>query len=72
MSRDKFFDQQICSRCPNDLKTRIQSWFNEDVICPACSEYEKKTIRRKLTEKFGNDFEGCDKTLKELEKMLES
>lgn len=37
---DTFFIQKHCDRCPNDLKTRTLSWFNDDTICMECSSKE--------------------------------
>jgi hypothetical protein len=54
---DSFFTQNNCDRCPNDLKVRIQSWFNNQTICMECSAKEdviKKALR-----------ENGDKTAKE-------
>ncbi len=40
---DKFFTQKYCDRCGKDLKDgRIMSMFNEDCICMACCNEEKK------------------------------
>ena len=44
---DKFFSQTKCSRCGSELNTRIMSRFNEDVICMACADAEKKHPRYK-------------------------
>ena len=39
---DRFFTQQKCSRCSNDLSSgRIMSMFNEDCICMECSKKER-------------------------------
>ena len=56
---DEFFSKTKCDRCPNDLKTRTMSWFNDDTICLACSAEESK-IKKALREKGIEDaMEGC-------------
>jgi hypothetical protein len=56
---DPFFHQSNCSRCGNDLKARIMSWFNDDTICMDCSAKEKE-IKAKLRAKgIENAMEGC-------------
>jgi hypothetical protein len=60
MRNDMFFVQKTCSRCPNDLKARIMSWFNDDTICMECADKESK-IKEALKEEGKNpsDYEGC-------------
>jgi|GEM_PF-1035815 len=41
-SQDTFFAETNCQRCGKELKVRIMSKMNEDVICPECAEAEKK------------------------------
>jgi hypothetical protein len=56
---DMFLNQKTCSRCPNNLKVRIMSWFNDDTICMDCSDKESE-IKRKLREKgIDSAMEGC-------------
>ena len=57
---DQFYTQQVCSRCPNDLKVRIMSWFNNDTICLECATKEDE-IKKKLKEQGKNpsSYEGC-------------
>ena len=40
--RDSFFFKTRCDRCGTPLTVRIMSMFNEDVICMACKEKERK------------------------------
>jgi hypothetical protein len=57
---DTFFTQSTCDRCPNDLKVRTMSWFNDDTICFECAVKETK-IKDNL-ESLGLDmvdYEGC-------------
>jgi hypothetical protein len=35
-----FFTKKSCDRCGAELKIRIMSMFNEDVICMSCKEKE--------------------------------
>lgn len=37
---DDFFKKKFCDRCGKELKVRIMSMFNEDVICMECKEKE--------------------------------
>jgi hypothetical protein len=37
---DDFFKKNFCDRCGAELKVRIMSMFNEDVICMECKEKE--------------------------------
>jgi len=37
---DDFFKKKFCDRCGGELKVRIMSMFNEDVICMECKEKE--------------------------------
>lgn len=39
---DDFFKKKFCDRCGAELKVRIMSMFNEDVICMECKEKETK------------------------------
>ena len=32
----------ICMRCNKETNTHRMSWFNTDLICPACQEAEKQ------------------------------
>ena len=57
MPMDKFFNQDNCDRCHKPLMVRTMSWFNEDTICPVCSDKESE-IRKKLPN-AGKDYEGC-------------
>jgi hypothetical protein len=43
MSRE-FFEQERCDRCQSELMVRTMSWFNRDVICTDCSDWEDKII----------------------------
>ena len=57
---DQFFYQERCDRCPNDLRVRIMSWFNNDTICMDCAAKEKE-IKSAMKE-HGVDpaeYEGC-------------
>jgi hypothetical protein len=39
---DKFFTQDNCDRCDNDLSGgRIMSMYNEDCICMDCKDRER-------------------------------
>ena len=40
--QDRFFQVTRCDRCGAPLTVRIMSMFNEDVICMACKEKERK------------------------------
>lgn len=43
MLTDKFFTQNHCDRCGNELKSgRIMSMFNEDCICRECKTKETR------------------------------
>jgi len=57
---DTFLTQTICSRCPNELKVRKLSWFNDDVLCPDCIEKEQELKRELRKNKIDtNKLEGC-------------
>ena len=45
MKTDTFLSQEKCSRCGAPLTTRMMSRMNEDVLCMACAEEEKKHPR---------------------------
>ena len=57
---DTFFTQTTCDRCPNDLKVRMMSWFNDDTICTDChwKEEEIKDSLKALS-LDPKDYEGC-------------
>ena len=56
---DPFFSQSTCDRCPNDLRARIMSWFNNDTLCMECSDKET-VIKKQLRDKgIGNAMESC-------------
>ena len=39
---DTFFSKTRCDRCGAPLTVRIQSMYNEQVICMACKEKERQ------------------------------
>ncbi|MBD36089.1 MAG: gamma-glutamylcyclotransferase [Actinobacteria bacterium] len=39
----------ICDRCEKETQMFYTSWYNQQNICPACSEKEKKR----------NDYQAC-------------
>ena len=39
---DDFFRKKVCDRCGAPLTVRIMSMFNEQVICMACKEKERR------------------------------
>lgn len=58
-TRDPFFTQSTCSRCPNPLSARTMSWFNKDTICMECSAKEQ-VIKTALRAKgIADAMEGC-------------
>jgi hypothetical protein len=57
---DPFFTQTKCDRCPNDLKVRTLSYFNEETICMECKD--KETEIKELYRTAGvnpSTLEGC-------------
>lgn len=37
---DEFFTKKTCDRCGAELTARIQSMYNEDLICMDCKQKE--------------------------------
>ena len=37
---DSFFTKKRCDRCGKELTVRIQSMYNDDVLCTECKEKE--------------------------------
>lgn len=44
---DEFFSKKNCDRCGKELKSRIMSKMNEDVLCEECCNEEKMHSRYK-------------------------
>jgi len=58
---DMFYKKKNCERCGLDFKDsilRIQSWFNDDVICSTLCNLEEKKILKSLGDKK-YEFENC-------------
>jgi hypothetical protein len=73
MNNREFTSKANCDHCGEPLKPmRTLSWFGEHVICAgsekSCSKLEDK-LKSRLRNKYGEDFEGCDKPLTEIIKM---
>jgi hypothetical protein len=73
MNNDKFFSQENCDRCGNDLSVRTMSWFNRETICLHCAEKESRI--KVLLKHLGEDieaYEGCGTIpdVKELERRV--
>jgi hypothetical protein len=69
---DPFFNQETCSRCPNDLKIRTMSWFNEDTLCMDCARDEddiKEAIKK--AGRDPRDYEGCGQVPIDFTKKVE-
>lgn len=56
---DTFLEKTNCDRCPNDLKARIMSWFNNDTICMDCSKKESEIKKALRAKGIQNAMEGC-------------
>lgn len=58
---DKFYYVKNCERCGvefGDKILRIQSWFNDEVICSLdCNKKEKEILKFLGNKKF--DYEDC-------------
>lgn len=66
----EIFKKTNCDRCNAKLEARIQSWFNNEVICMDCSSVEDD-LKQKLTDKHGTSYEGCGFPLDQVKKLAE-
>lgn len=51
-------NKETCERCGAELKSRILSWFNTDVICMDKCWQEEQQIKLHLPNR-GKNHEGC-------------
>ena len=51
-------NNETCERCGMELKGRILSWFNNDVICMEKCWTEEQQIKSTLPDR-GRNHEGC-------------
>lgn len=55
---DNFLKQESCERCGTELKSRIMSWFTEEVICIDKCWREEQELKSNLPNR-GRNYEGC-------------